>query len=120
MVSWLSGDAGAEHPSIAAVPVTRFDPSRATFVDEPHRAGVAAADSEWDQLTGSLCASFGCAQGASDPRALADDIRQALHAAEGTGIGCLSDRLVDLHADISGLAQPGRFAAIGRFVALID
>ncbi len=127
LVAWVSStnaDADAL-PELAGIALSRFDGRHLRFRE---RDAAAAADAPaeaaiaWHVLTAPLREAYGAGGGADAdaPAALSARIRQALHAAEGTGVADLADRLVRVHEGAAPLDADAKAAVIVRLAALVN
>jgi hypothetical protein len=126
LVTWLAGamtGASDDQPEIAGVRLSRFDGSRLRFheTDSPSREPTPEAAVAWQMLTSSLADLTGLSPSdREDPSVLADRIREALLASEGTGISELSGRFVSLHDQLQELDHDSREVAGRKLAALIE
>jgi hypothetical protein len=127
LVSWLSNTtADADGlPDLSGIALSRFDGRHLRF-RERDAAGTADAPAEalvaWHVLTAPLREAYAGSDGddADAPAVLSARIRQALHAAEGTGVADLADRLVRAHAGAAPLDADAKAAVIVRLAALVN
>lgn len=126
LVAWLSNTKSDGHvlPDLAGIALSRFDGRHLRFRDRDASA-VADAPAEaavaWHVLTASLREAYGSGgDGGDTPAAMSARIRQALHAAEGTGVADLADRLVRVHAGAMPLDADAKAAVIVRLAALVN
>ncbi len=126
LIAWLAGAAGSPihaQPDIAGVRLSRFDGSRIKFheTDTPPAEPTPEASMAWQALTASLLdgVDLGGADW-QDPAVLADRIREAILASEGTGIADLSSRLVSLHDQLVELDRDTREVAARKLASLIE
>jgi hypothetical protein len=127
-VAWLArpGDHAEEpFPELTSVKISRFDGSRFRFREEdaPARPSTPEVSASWRLLTSALADQYGLSSNAmllEDPAALADRIRQVIHASEGTGIAVLADHLVDLHSELVRVGGESRTLLLHRLAALVE
>jgi hypothetical protein len=75
----------------------------------------------WQALTASLIdVSDLSSEDRQDPAILADRIREAILASEGTGIADLSGRLISLHDQLLALDKDSREVAARKLASLIE
>ncbi len=124
LVAWLAGTGSADdRPEIHGVRLSRFDGSRLKFHEsetgppEP----TAEAAMAWQALTSSLIDVADLSnEDRQDPAILADRIRQAIEASEGTGIADLSGKLISLHDQLQELDRDSREVAAKKLASLIE
>ncbi len=126
LITWLAGamtGAADDQPDITGVRLSRFDGSRLRFheTDTPSHEPTPEAAVAWQMLTSSLADLTGLsASDREDPAVLADRIREALLASEGTGIAELSGRFVSLYDQLQELDRDSREVAGRKLAALIE
>lgn len=124
LVSWLAGTGSADdRPEIHGVRLSRFDGSRLKFHESetgsPEPTPEAAM--AWTALTASLIDVGDLSnEDRQDPGILADRIRQAIEASEGTGIADLSGKLISLHDQLQELDRDSREVAARKLASLIE
>jgi hypothetical protein len=126
LVAWLARTAdtpSSDQPGFTGVRLSRFDGSRVrfhetdTFSAEPTPAAVLA----WHTLTASLAELADVSDAdRQDPGVLADRLREAILAGEGTGISELSGRLVNLHDQLLEFDTDSRHVSGRKLAALIE
>jgi hypothetical protein len=126
LVTWLARTAdgpSADQPEIPGVRLSRFDGSRVRFqeTDQPSSEPTPSSALAWHMLTASLAEWSGLSDAdRQSPAALADRIREALLATEGTGITELSGRLVNLQDHLAELDRDSRDVAIRKLAVLVE
>jgi hypothetical protein len=125
-VSWLAAtgdDPQGEPFQMVGVKLSRFDGSRVKFkeTDDPTAEQTPAVAHAWIALTASF-AELGDLSDADrqDPAILANRIREALLAGEGTGIADLSDRFVKTYDQLLELDGDVREAALHKLASLVE
>ena len=125
LVTWLaatSDDPHTEPFEMVGVRLSRFDGSRVKFKDtDEGTAETPAVARAWIALTASF-AELGDLSDADrqDPAILANRIREALLAGEGTGIADLSARFVKSYDQLLELDGDVREAALRKLASLVE
>jgi hypothetical protein len=128
LVTWLAGpptSTGQAFPELTTVRISRFDGGRVRFREETSVADEPAPEdaAKWRSLMAALSDEYGLSTSTmpmDDPAALADRIRQAIHASEGTGIAALSQQLVSLHEELIRIGAASRPLMVRRLAELVE
>ena len=126
LVSWLAAtteDPQGEPFQMVGVKLSRFDGSRVKFneTDDQTAEQTPAVTHAWITLTASFAGLGDLSDAArQDPATLANRIREALLAGEGTGIAELSERFVKMYDQLLELDGEVKEAALRKLASLVE